>query len=586
MSIRILPETIASQIAAGEVVDRPASVVKELLENAIDAGARQIGIETRQAGRRLIQVTDDGSGIPADELALAVCRHATSKLNSAEDLFNIRTLGFRGEALASIGSVSRLTLITSTREGALGSKLTVEGGEQAESSAIAAAAGTRVSVEDLFFNLPARLKFLKSDTTENRHITGLVTRYALAYPHIRWSMTQDDKLIFQTTGSGERFEILQALFGPTEAGKLMPVSFEEKNLQVEGYISSLSLTRSNRKDITMFVNGRWVQDATLTSAVIRAYNTMLMVGRYPVAVLFINNPPELVDVNVHPAKAEVRFRDQDAVFSGVQRVIRRGLLAFTPVPNLNANRLWGRSLPESGDTLPRQAARPESAAETQSPSAASQLQFGGEHAGAQPQPPLPGSNLPLLRLVGQVASTYLVAEGPDGLYLIDQHAAHERVLFDRLMAQFNAKSIPSQTLLDPVVLELTPEKAGILEQQLDALQSLGFVIEPFGPNTFVIRAIPTIVERSDPRLAVEAVVTAFEEDETPLMAEVEARVAARVCKRMAVKAGQILTEAEQRNLLLSLEASQSPRTCPHGRPTMIHLSVNLLERQFGRQGAF
>ena len=210
------------------MVDRPASVVKELLENAIDACARQIGIETRQAGRRLIQVTDDGSGIPADELALAVCRHATSKLNSAEDLFNIRTLGFRGEALASIGSVSRLTLITSTREGALGSKLTVEGGEQAESSAIAAAAGTRVSVEDLFFNLPARLKFLKSDTTENRHITGLVTRYALAYPHIRWSMTQDDKLIFQTTGSGERFEILQALFGPTEAGKLMPVSFEEE----------------------------------------------------------------------------------------------------------------------------------------------------------------------------------------------------------------------------------------------------------------------------------------------------------------------------------------------------------------------
>ena len=342
MPIRILPENIASQIAAGEVVDRPASVVKELLENAIDAGARQIGIETRQAGRRLIQVTDDGSGIPADELALAVCRHATSKLNSAEDLFNIRTLGFRGEALASIGSVSRLTLITSTREGALGSKLTVEGGEQAESSAIAAAAGTRVSVEDLFFNLPARLKFLKSDTTENRHITGLVTRYALAYPHIRWSMTQDDKLIFQTTGSGERFEILQALFGPTEAGKLMPVSFEEKNLQVEGYISSLSLTRSNRKDITMFVNGRWVQDAMLTSAVIRAYNTMLMVGRYPVAVLFINILPELVDVNVHPAKAEVRFRDQDAVFSGVQRVIRRGLLAFTPVPDLNANWLWGR----------------------------------------------------------------------------------------------------------------------------------------------------------------------------------------------------------------------------------------------------
>ena len=584
MTIKVLPDTIASQIAAGEVVDRPSSVVKELLENAIDAGARQIEIDVMQAGRRLIQVTDDGCGIPAEEVVLAVCRHATSKLSTAEDLFNIRTLGFRGEALASIGSVSRLTMITSTRENPLGAKLSVEGGEPADAQSVAAAVGTRVSVEDLFFNLPARLKFLKADTTENRHITGLVTRYALAYPHIRWSVTQDEKPIFQTTGSGERFEILQALFGPTEAGKLMPLNFEERHLKIEGYISSLSLTRSNRKDITVFVNGRWVQDPMLTSAVIRAYNTMLMVGRYPVAVLFITIPPELVDVNVHPAKAEVRFRDQDAVFSGVQRAIRRGLLAFTPIPDLNATRLWGRSIPETEGPSWQQSSL---TIEGRPSEAVGGGEFGTESelVTAQPQPPLPGSHLPLLRLVGQVASTYLIAEGPDGLYLIDQHAAHERVLFDQLMAQFNAHSIPSQALLDPVVIDLTPEKAGILEQQLEALQNLGFEIESFGPNTFVIRSVPIVVDRTDPRLAIEAVVNAFDEDETPLMAEVEARVAARVCKRMALKAGQMLSNAEQQNLLLNLESSQSPRTCPHGRPTMIHLSVNLLERQFGRQGA-
>lgn len=585
MPIRILPDTIASQIAAGEVVDRPASVVKELLENAIDADAQQIDIEVMQAGRRLIQVTDDGSGIPADELVLAVCRHATSKLSTAEDLFNMRTLGFRGEALASIGSVSRLTLITNTRQSPFGAKLTVEGGAPAEVLSIAAAAGTRVSVEDLFYNLPARLKFLKSDTTENRHITGLVTRYALAYPYIRWSMSQDEKPIFQTTGSGERLEILQALFGPTEAGKLMPLNFEERHLKVEGYISNLSLTRSSRKDITVFVNGRWVQDPTLTSAVIRAYNTMLMVGRYPVAVLFVTIPPELVDVNVHPAKAEVRFRDQDAVFSGVQRAIRRGLLAFTPIPDLNTTRLWGRSLPETEGPGWQQSSFT-AADDTNTTAREGELVTGSEFETAQPQPTLPGTHLPLLRLVGQVASTYLIAEGPDGLYLIDQHAAHERVLFDQLMAQFNANAIPSQALLEPVVVELTPEKAGILEQQLEVLLSLGFEIEPFGPNAFVIRSVPIVVDRTDPRLAIEAVVNAFEEDETPLMAEVEARIAARVCKRMAVKAGQILSEEEQRNLLLNLESSQSPRTCPHGRPTMIHLSVNLLERQFGRQGAF
>ena len=559
MPIRILPDTIASQIAAGEVVDRPASVVKELLENAIDADAQQIDIEVMQAGRRLIQVTDDGSGIPADELVLAVCRHATSKLSTAEDLFNMRTLGFRGEALASIGSVSRLTLITNTRQSPFGAKLTVEGGAPAEVLSIAAAAGTRVSVEDLFYNLPARLKFLKSDTTENRHITGLVTRYAIAYPYIRWSMSQDEKPIFQTTGSGERLEILQALFGPTEAGKLMPLNFEERHLKVEGYISNLSLTRSSRKDITVFVNGRWVQDPTLTSAVIRAYNTMLMVGRYPVAVLFVTIPPELVDVNVHPAKAEVRFRDQDAVFSGVQRAIRRGLLAFTPIPDLNTTRLWGRSLPETEGPGWQQSSFT-AADDTNTTAREGELVTGSEFETAQPQPTLPGTHLPLLRLVGQVASTYLIAEGPDGLYLIDQHAAHERVLFDQLMAQFDANAIPSQALLEPVVVELTPEKAGILEQQLEVLLSLGFEIEPFGPNAFVIRSVPIVVDRTDPRLAIEAVVNAFEEDETPLMTEVEARVAARVCKRMAVKAGQILSEEEQRNLLLNLESSQSPRT--------------------------
>ena len=289
-------------------------------------------------------------------------------------------------------------------------------------------------------------------------------------------------------------------------------------------------------------------------------------------------------MNVHPAKAEVRFRDQDAVFSGVQRAIRRGLLAFTPIPDLNATRLWGRGIPEIGGPNWQQSSFTV-ADDTNEEVGIGEPVVTSQFETAQPQPTLPGSHLPLLRLVGQVASTYLIAEGPDGLYLIDQHAAHERVLFDQLMAQFNANSIPSQALLNPVVIELTPEKSGILEQQLEALSKLGFEIEEFGPNSFVVRSVPIVVERTDPRLAIEAVVNAFEEDETPLMAEVEARVAARVCKRMAVKAGQILSEVEQRNLLLNLESSHSPRTCPHGRPTMIHLSVNLLERQFGRQGA-
>lgn len=578
MPIKKLPDTIASQIAAGEVVDRPVSVVKELVENAIDAGASEIWVETRKAGKELIRVTDNGSGIPAEELELAVSRHATSKLSRTDDLFDIKTLGFRGEALASIGSVSHLKLVSKTQAAQTGAKLTVDGGENSPVSVAAAPTGTEITVEELFYNVPARLKFLKKDITEAKHVTGLITRYAMAYPLIRWKLVQNDLTEFQTSGNGDRFEILQQLFGTREAKSLMPVSFQEKNLEIEGFISDLSLTRSSRKDMTLFVNGRWVQDPSLSAAVIRAYNTMIMVGRFPVVVLFLRVPTHLVDVNVHPSKAEVRFREQEEVFSGVQRAIRRGLLAYTPIPDLSGLNLWGRQNPT--DPVPLQfndqwQAEPRPlAAEAATPTAQPET-----------QETLPGAHLPLLRLVGQVAMTYLIAEGPDGLYLIDQHAAHERVLFDQMMAQVRAAMIPSQRLVEPLAIELSPEKAGTLEANLDTLAELGIEIENFGPNTFLLRAIPTIIDRGDPKEAILSVVEAFEEDETPLLSETQARVAARVCKRMAIKGGQVLSEPEQRNLLLNLEASQSPRTCPHGRPTMIHLSASLLERQFGRRGA-
>ena len=577
MTIQKLSDTIASQIAAGEVVDRPVSVVKELIENAIDAGATEIRVEIKKAGRELIRVNDNGEGIQPSELELAVSRHATSKLSKTEELFDIKTLGFRGEALASIGSVSHLNLISRPAEVDLAAKLTVDGGENSKVQRVAAPQGTEITVEDLFFNVPARLKFLRKDITEAKHITGLVTRYAMAYPWIRWSLIQNGNPEFQSTGSGDRLEILQALFGTQESKSLMPLNFNDKDLTIAGFISDLSLTRSNRKDITLFVNGRWVQDPMLTAAVIRAYNTKLMVGRYPVVVLFLEIPTHLVDVNVHPTKAEVRFREQDQVFSGVQRAIRRGLLAYTPIPDLGSLNLWGKpvtsEVPTSFDE--NWQVRPTEPVPGQFQTSDSAIQ----------QQPLPGTHLPLLRLVGQVASTYLVAEGPDGLYLIDQHAAHERVLFDQMMAQYRASMIPSQRLVDATAVELSPEQAGILEENLETMAELGFEIEVFGPNTFLIRSIPTIVERGDPKDAILAVVDAFEEDETPLENEVRAKIAARVCKRMSVKGGQILSEAEQRNLLLNLEASQSPRTCPHGRPTMIHLSANLLERQFGRRGA-
>jgi DNA mismatch repair protein MutL len=582
MPILILPDEVASQIAAGEVVERPASVVKELLENAVDAGATQITIHIEGAGRRLIEVGDNGSGIPAAELALALARHATSKLRSAEDLFHISTLGFRGEALASIASVARLALISKTSESKVGARLQVEGGHGGTLEETGVPAGTVVRVEDLFFNVPARLKFLKQDTTERQQIDGLVTRYALAYPQVRFQLTEDGRPVLQTSGNGNRREVLANLYGVDTARQMIEVDLQEGDSRLEGFSSPVALTRSNRREITFFVNGRWVQDVSLNSAILQAYHTLLMVGRYPMAVLFITLPPEEVDVNVHPAKAEVRFRSADKVFSLVQRGVRRALLAHSPVPQIT-NSYW-KSAPSSNQIdfsweLAGHQTENTSRAEANEV-VQGELAAPAEHTSAE----LPSGQIPLLRLVGQVGATYLVAEGPDGLYLIDQHAAHERVLFEKLMKQRSTK-IPSQALLEPAMLDLSPGPAHLLANQLVMLQGLGFQIEPFGPTTFRIRAIPALLTGSDPLAAVRVVVEDFEEDETPLQAEIEARLAARICKRVAVKGGQTLSSEEQRALLRDLEACQSPRTCPHGRPTMIHLSVDLLERQFGRRGS-
>ena len=337
MPIQILNDEVASQIAAGEVVERPASVVKELAENALDAKASQITILIADAGRRLIEVSDDGTGIPMAEMELAVARHATSKLRSAEDLFRIHTLGFRGEALASIASVSRFTMVSHARDAELGARLRVEDGRPAPVEPVGAPVGTVVRVEELFYNVPARLKFLKRDLTERQQIDALVTRYALAYPEVRFHLFQDGRPVLQTSGRGDRREVLAGLYGAAIARQMLEVSFEDEQLRVTGFISPVALTRSNRKEITFFINGRWVQDGSLAAALLQAYHTLFMVGRYPLAALFVELDPEEVDVNVHPAKAEVRFRSPDHIFSGVQRAVRRALLAFSPVPPVSGN---------------------------------------------------------------------------------------------------------------------------------------------------------------------------------------------------------------------------------------------------------
>ncbi len=591
MPIRLLSSEVSSQIAAGEVVERPASVVKELTENSLDAGAKNISIAVEDAGRTLIEVADDGHGIPAAELELAASRHATSKLTQSEDLFHIQTLGFRGEALASIGSVSHMTITSRVASAQEGARLKVDGGISGKVEKVGAPVGTVLRVENLFYNVPARLKFLKTDTTERRAIDSLVTRYALAYPNVRFKVMDGKQATLQTAGDGDRRAILAALYGVDVAKQMLEVMASEEGMTISGFISPTSLTRSNRKEITFFVNGRWVQEFSLTAALLQAYHTLLMVGRYPLTVLFLDIAPEDVDVNVHPTKAEVRFKSQDKIFSFVQRSARKALLAYTPVQSISPQ-MWG-SRPVNSE--PREVGIDWSIAHNAVDSG--QLSVDSDQSSVESGQSLItnyqspndqksfATGVPLLRLIGQIGSTYLVAEGPDGLYLVDQHAAHERVLFEKLMAQHDKKSIPSQALLAPEVVTLPPQSAKTLTQQLPFLNHFGFEVEEFGTNTFQVRAMPTLFSGGDPASALRALVEDFEEDETPLQAEVEAKLAARVCKRLAVKGGQTLTSDEQRSLLNDLEACQSPRTCPHGRPTMIHLSVDTLERQFGRKGA-
>jgi len=561
MSIHALSDEVSSAIAAGEVVERPSSIVKELIENSLDAGATKLQVEIKDGGKALIEVADNGSGIPQLEVELAVERYSTSKVETLADLQSISTLGFRGEALASIGAVSRMVLSTRAEGEDVGTRLSVDGGLVGDAEKAGIPEGTVVQVKDLFFNVPARRRFMKTDTTERNWISRLVTRYALAYPNRRFELVSEGRTQLQTTGNGDSLEVLAEIYGLDIAQQMIPVAkASSQGIIVSGFAGAPFISRSNRREITLFVNGRWIQDVSLGSAVTQAYHTFLMVGRFPIALIFVDAPPEVVDVNVHPAKSEIRFKDPGLVFSIVQRAVRATLLGQAPVQPMSMDSIW------SGERLPQPIGSPEPV----------ERSIEG--------PAQKSMTVPILRSVGQVGATYLVAEGPDGVYLIDQHAAHERVLFDKLMAQVEAELPESQGLLEAETVELTQAEAEVVESNMKVLESLGFLIESFGTHAFRVRALPASVSNLSPERALRVVVEDFEEDETPLAAVKEARLAARVCKRAAIKAGQVLSLEEQRQLILDLEQSASPRTCPHGRPTMVHLSVASLERQFGRRG--
>ena len=595
MAIHILSDDLAAKIAAGEVIERPASVVKELIENSIDAGATEIKVEVRGGGQRLIRVADDGCGIPTSEVETAFARHATSKIDSADDLFRIHTLGFRGEALPSIAAVARVALITRARGEESGSEIRVDGSKITEHHAQGAPAGTIITVEDLFRHVPARLKFLKMPATEAGRIGDLINAYALAYPHLRFSLVNEDRLTFQSPGTGNMFDTLVKVFGIETAKQMLEVSgklevpsaklenptsnfpLQTSHLHVSGFVSPPNLNRGNRKHMLFFVNHRWIQDRTLQHAVIEAYHTSLMVGRAPIVALDVLVPPDAVDVNVHPTKSEVRFRDTSAVFNAVQRAVRAALVANAPIPSISVG------APTSPQDYPPIPSQTQLAINLHRPIPTSTFQPPTSDVPTTQLPNHQTTKLPMLRVLGQIASTYIISEGPDGLYLIDQHAAHERVLYEQLSAERVGAQVAMQELLDPAPIQLTLAQFGTLEANREALASVGFKIEPFGNQTILLRAVPGVLKRGEPRETLVAILEEMEQGETPLEKTAEARLISSVCKSIAVKGGQVLSLEEMRELVRRLEQTTSPRTCPHGRPTVIQLNVAQLEREFGRK---
>ncbi len=571
MSIRRLPPEISGKIAAGEVIERPASVVRELLDNALDAGARRIDVAVEQGGKALIEITDDGCGIPPDQVALAVERHSTSKLTTVDDLARIQTLGFRGEALASIAAVAELTLRSVTADGQPGREVLARDERVIEERPVGGARGTRVTVRGLFRTIPARLEFLKAERTELGHIVAAVTRAALGHPHVAFRLHDGHRERVRTPGDGDLRTALLAIYGATLVDELIELPPGE-TLGIDGFVSQPHLHRSSRADIALFVNGRWVSDRLLSAAVSEAYRSVMPTGRFPVIVLNLTIPPEEVDVNVHPSKAEVRFRRSGEVFRRLSATVRRALASSTEIAPARLDRpVVDQFFFPTGD------ARWESGP----PPPSRHLGAGG---GPPPSPndyepePAPGLRSPVMRPLGQVENTYIVAAGPRGLYLIDQHAAHERVLFERLT---NTADASTQRLLDPTSVDLSAEESDWVAAHADDLRALGFDVTAFGPSAWLLRAVPSALGRIDAATYLREVVAEAQTPDFQRLAAAD-RLRWSLACRAAVKSGAPLAFDEMSALIRDLEACDLGLTCPHGRPTVILLSRQLLDREFGR----
>jgi DNA mismatch repair protein MutL len=649
--IRILPEILSNKIAAGEVVERPASVVKELVENAIDAQSTRISVEIQNGGRSLIRVSDNGHGMSHDDALLALERYATSKILADADLYAIRTLGFRGEALPSIAAVSRLTLVTRAAENLSGTEISVEGGRMISVKETGAPTGTMITVRQLFYNIPARRKFLKTVATEMGHIAEFLSCMALARPGIQFKLVHNRKTVYQWPAVTDPADRVMAVLGNNLRSMLHPIAFHDEDVGIAGWTSDPSETRSTSQKIHIFVNGRYIKDRGIQYALFEGYHGRIMKGRFPVSVVFVNLPPEQVDVNVHPAKNEVRFADSRGVYDAVRRaaagvwerqrttawgrpaapavhvresispafrqpeqpsspvdgelplvrthssvkdVVNRSSpsehlhLTGEPYGSFGLNTLTGNNV---DDTVPNVAAFPSSA--TTEPDAmpagypSATVPESGEDSPKSATPDSsPGWRFADLAVIGQFRNTYILCESHDVLVVIDQHAVHERIVFERLQCRRSTENRPPvQQLVIPEIIELGFREASVLRQALPSLAALGLDIDYFGGNAFAVKAVPALLAE----LPVQPLITGISErlgafDDASGPAEAIEKCLILMACHGAIRARQSLSNREIRELLFQLDACENPFHCPHGRPTYACWPVGTIEKIFKRTG--
>ena len=651
--IHVLPEHVANKIAAGEVVERPASVVKELLENALDAGARRIRVNVEAGGKRLIQITDDGCGMSRDDAMLAFERHATSKLRTADDLLSVATLGFRGEALPSIASVSRLRLETRAADDAAGTVLEINGGKLLRVEEAGLPAGTSIAVRDLFFNLPARKKFLKAESTELSHIASLVTHYALAHPDKHFELHSLTNAMLVAPPVGTHAERVYQVFGKETLEQLIPIAAQVElqriglpqpppwarheqeqedagrqpgEIRVRGFVSKPEIQKLNRSSIYIFVNQRLIRDRLIQHAITEAYRNILPPTVYPVVLLFLELPTAEVDVNVHPSKTEVRFRQQSVVHDFVRDSVRAALMKARPAPQfaaeigarptatpaLSSAARAASTAPVSGNWRELYSPAADFALRpTELPPETQRLRFEGgiaiEANAALPVARFPRqsfaagdgcgevfpepeaendsslASLSTLKPLGQIRNSFILAVNEDGLWIVDQHVAHERVLFERILRQRAAERVESQRLLMPIIVELDPAQQAVFTEIAEELRGNGFDLEPFGSRTIAVKVSPAGVDAAQVEHMLHELLDQFASEEQALNLEkARGRIAASIACHAAIKVNMPLEQNKMEWLLAELAKTECPMTCPHGRPVVLRYSVKDIQRAFKR----